>query len=60
MMTPDNESKDGNRQARVSHELITENPLSGETGDHLADHAHARQDHDIHRRMGVEPEQVLK
>ena len=31
-----------------------------EAGDQLADDAHRRQDHDVDRRVGVEPEQVLE
>ena len=41
-------------------ELIAEDALAREAGDDLADHAHAGQNHDVHGRVRVEPEQVLE
>ena len=34
--------------------------LARERAHHLADHAHRRQDHDVDRRVRVEPEEVLE
>ncbi len=59
-MRPHQESQDGDGDARQGHELITEDALAREATDKFADHSHRRQDHDVHRRMGVEPEQVLE
>ena len=44
----------------IGDELVAEDALAGEAGDDLADHAHARQDHDVDRRVRVEPEEVLE
>ena len=41
-------------------ELVAEDPTAREAGRHLADHAHRRQDHDVHGRMRVEPEEMLE
>ena len=34
--------------------------LREKTGNDVGDHAHGRQDHDVDRRVGVDPEQVLE
>ncbi len=47
-------------EARERDELVAEDRLPREAGDDLADHAHARQDHDVDGRVRVEPEQVLE
>ena len=60
MVAPDQEAEHGDREAGKADEGIAENPLAGEAGDDLADHAHAGQNHDVHGRVRVEPEQVLK
>ena len=39
---------------------IAKDPLARKTGNHLADHAHAGQDHDVNRGVRVEPEEMLK
>src|SRR5208282_73394 len=57
---PDQESQDGNGDARQSDELVSEDALAREAGYEFVDHSHGRQDHDVDGRMRVEPEQVLK
>ena len=59
-MTPDQEAEHRDRHAGTSDEAVTEDLFARETGDHFADHAHARQNHDVNRRMRIEPEQVLE
>ena len=60
MVSPNQKTKHGNRQAGKRDEAVAEDVLAREVGDQLADHAHRRQDHDVDRRMGIKPEQVLK
>ena len=59
-MAPDQEAEDGDGEARKTDEGVAERPLAAETGNDLADHAHAGQDHDVHGRVRIKPEQVLK
>jgi hypothetical protein len=60
MVPPHEEADDGNCEAGERHEVIAEHASAGEGGYHLTDDAHARHNHNINRRMGVEPEQVLE
>ena len=60
VVAPDQEAEHGDRQAREGDEAVAEDRLAREAGDDLADHAHARQDHDVDGRVRVEPEQVLE
>src|SRR5579863_4642866 len=60
MVSPDQERDDGDGDARERHEAVTEDTFLRERGDEFTDHAHRRQDHDVDRRMGVKPEQVLE
>ena len=60
VVTPYEEADRGDGQAGESDKVIAKDVLSGETGDQLADHAHAWQDHDVNGRMGVKPEEVLE
>ena len=48
------------REAGERDERVAEHLLAAERGDQLADDAHRRQDHDVDRRVRVEPEQVLE
>ena len=59
-MPPDEEADQRDGDAAVGDEAVAEDVLAAEDGNHLADDAHARQDHDVHGRMGVEPEEVLE
>ncbi len=60
VMSPDQETEYRDRHAGERDEAIAENALSREAGDDLADHAHAGQNHDVHGRMRVKPEQMLE
>src|SRR5579885_1048998 len=60
MMPPDDKAQNRDRHAGKCHEVIAENTFSGKTCDDFAYYSHARQNHDVHGRMGIEPEQVLE
>ncbi len=47
-------------EAGAGDEAISEDAFAREAGHQLADHAHARQNHDVDRRMRIEPEHVLE
>ena len=57
---PDQEAEHGDGQRREGDEAVAEDPLAREGRDDLADDPHRRQDHDVDRRVRVEPEQVLE
>ena len=57
---PHQEPDDRDGHGRHGHEAVAEDPLAREAGDELRDDPHRRQDHDVDRRMGVEPEEVLE
>ena len=59
-MRPHQEPEHGDGDGSQRHELVAEDALARETGDDLADDAHARQNHDVHSGMRIEPEQVLE
>src|SRR4029079_1466740 len=60
MMPPDEKPQYSDREARGRYESVAKYPLARETGDHLAHHPHARQNHNVNGRVGIEPEQMLK
>ena len=60
VMAPDEEPDHRDRERRKRDERVAEDVLAREGLDDLADHAHRRQDHDVDRRVRVEPEQVLE
>ena len=51
VMAPDQEAEKRDRQTRDGDERVAERRLPRETGDELAHHAHARQDHDVDGRV---------
>jgi hypothetical protein len=59
MVGPDHEADHADRHHRIGHSEIAEDRLAAEGGDDLADHAEARQDHDVDLRVAEEPEEVL-
>ena len=59
-MPPDQEADQRDGHAAHGDEPVAEDVAAAERRDHLADDAHGRQDHDVHGRMGVEPEEVLE
>src|SRR5208337_4071157 len=60
VVCPDQEADDGNRQAGGRNEVIAEELLARESGNEFTDHAHGRENHDVHGGMGIEPEEVLE
>ena len=59
VVAPHDEAQSRDAGDRVDHRLVAEQRLAGEAGDDVGDHAHRRQNHDVHGRVAVEPEQVL-
>ena len=60
VVAPDEEADAGDRQHGIDHEVVAEDAASREAGNDLGDHPHGRQHHDVDRRMGIEPEQMLE
>ena len=60
VVRPHDEAEDGDGERREGHEAVAEDALAREGRDDLADDAQGRQDHDVDRRVRVEPEQVLE
>ncbi len=60
VVAPDQEAQQGDRDRRVSDEAISEDPLVAVDADQVADDAEGRQNHDVHSRVAVEPEEVLE
>ena len=59
VMSPDQEPDHGDRDRAEGDEAVAEDVLAAEDRDQLGNDAHSGQDHDVDRRMGVEPEEVL-
>ncbi len=59
MVRPHHEADRADRDHGKDHAEIAEYRLAAEGGDHLADNAKGRQDHDVDFGMTEEPEQVL-
>ncbi len=59
VVPPDQRAGDGDGQAGEGDRLVAEDRLAGEDRDDLGDHPHGRQDHDVDRRVRIDPEQVL-
>src|SRR2546426_250941 len=59
VMEPHAERKETDRDGRQGDALVAEDWLMAHPRDDLRDDPHRRKDHDVYRRMGVEPEQVL-
>ena len=59
-MSPNEKSEERDSEAGKSDKGVPVNTLAGETGDDVADHTEAGHDHDVHRRVRVEPEHVLE
>ena len=60
VMAPDEEAEHRDGDTRVGHKPVAKDALTRKAGDDLADDPHAGQDHDIHRRVRVEPEEMLE
>src|SRR3546814_4256899 len=59
VVRPHDEAHHADRDHRVRHAEIAEHRLAAEGRDDLADHAEARQDHDVDLGVAEEPEQML-
>ena len=60
MVTPDEEPEKSDCDRAVGDHSIPENPLVAVNAHQFADDTHRRKDHDVHSRVGVEPEEVLE
>src|SRR5579883_127987 len=60
VVRPNKESEDSDADGGESYKVVTEDALARKTGYDFRHHCHARQDHDVHGGMRVEPEQVLE
>src|SRR6185503_12832904 len=60
MVGPDEKAENGDRQTREGDKAVPEDGLTGKRRHDLTRDPHGWQDHDVDRRMGIEPEQVLK
>ena len=60
VVRPDKESEHRDCNYSEGHEFIAENAFTREASHDLANHTHARQNHDVYRRMRVEPEEMLE
>jgi hypothetical protein len=59
VVRPDGQAQEAYGQAGKGDHPVAEDRLAGEDREDLGDGAHRRQDHDVDRRVRVEPEQVL-
>ncbi len=60
VVAPHEEADDRDRNRGPGDELVAEHAFPRERRDNLAHHPEPGQDHDVNRRVRVEPEQVLK
>ena len=58
VVSPDDEAEHRDQQRGVHHGPVAEQRLAAERRQDVADHPERRQDHDVHGRVAVEPEQV--
>ena len=60
MVSPHDESKHSNRHRGECNELVTKDALLTIRSDYFVDNAHRGENHDVNRRVRIEPEQVLE
>ena len=60
VVAPHQEAQQRDRDAAVRDEAVAKNVLVAVDRNHFADNPHRRQDHDVHGRMRIEPEEVLE
>ena len=58
VVPPDQETPKSDGKAGIGDEAVAENMLVTHRGNHFADDAHRWQDHDVHGRVRIEPEEV--
>ena len=59
-MAPHKEAQQCNRDRRVCDESVSEDPLVAMHTDQVADDSERWQNHDVHSRMAIEPEEMLE
>ena len=59
MVTPHNETEEGNRDRTERNQAITEDRAMAVDSDDFADDSHGGQNHDVYGRVGVDPEKML-
>ena len=59
-MAPNEKTEERDAQAGVDDEVVTEDRFAGKRGDQFAHDAHGGKDHDVDRRMRIEPEEMLE
>ena len=60
VVAPDEEPKKRDGDRAIGDHSVPENPLVAVNAHQFADDTHRRKDHDVHSRVGVEPEEVLE
>src|SRR5207248_6995483 len=60
VVAPNKKSENSDRHARRSDPDVAVDRFARKTGDQFTDHAHSRQNHDVDRRMRIEPEKMLE
>src|SRR4051812_17657703 len=60
MVSPDEETEHGDSDRRKRDKLVTKDLFSREIRYELTDHTHPGQDHDVNRRVRIEPEHMLE
>ena len=60
MVSPDQEAKECDCERGECNEVVTEHSFSRKCGDNFGDNTKARQNHDVNRRVAIEPEHVLE
>src|SRR5690554_385467 len=60
MVTPDEEAEETERDRAHRNEHVAVDVAAAERCDELVHNRHTREDHDVDRRMRVEPEEVLE
>ena len=59
MVNPHEERYQGNTHQRVDHHPVAKERLAAECAGDFSGHTQVRQQHHIHRRVRVEPEELL-
>src|SRR5258708_1290448 len=57
---PNQKADNRNGDARARDEGVAEDGLACKSRNDLTDHAHRRENHDVHGGMGIEPEEMLE
>ena len=60
MVPPNKKTNTGNSQAGIGNRLVAENMFAGENRNHLGNNPHAGKDHDVDRRVGIKPKEMLE